>query len=271
MLFKVTTDGQITRLSMAATVSGRPLYVVHAYLVDGLLIDTGCANVARAFWEFVRENPVEQAYITHYHEDHAGNNLVLNKLGIPSYAGEMTVSKLGQEIPYRLYEKLFWGVMPRSTAVPREGHIETSRHRFEIIPAPGHSKDMAVLFEKNEGWLFSADLYVAPRKMLWRLEENLPELMRSIEKTLSYDFEALYCSHRPVLKNGKQALARKLEIMKETAGSILELHKKGLPEREITRRVLGREMWLTLFTTGDMSKINAVRSVISSHAGNDAR
>lgn len=269
MLFKVTTDGQITRISMAATVFGRPLYVVNAYLVDGLLIDTGSANAAGPFGEFVRENRVEQAYLTHYHEDHAGNNLMLNQLGIPCYASGLTTQRLSQEISYRLYEKRFWGTMPKSQAASKEGYLETPRHRFEIIAAPGHSMDMTVLLEKKEGWLFSGDLYVAPRKMLWRQEENLPELMRSIEMVLNNDFEVLYCSHKPVYKNGKQALARKLEIMRETTGRIIELYKQGLPEREITRRVLGREIWLTLLTTGDMSKINAVRSVISAYSNNE--
>lgn len=46
MLYAIN-HGPITRLHMAWTFLGRPLYTVEAYLVDGLLIDTGCPGTAR--------------------------------------------------------------------------------------------------------------------------------------------------------------------------------------------------------------------------------
>ncbi|HEY77188.1 MAG TPA: hypothetical protein G4O00_13610, partial [Thermoflexia bacterium] len=46
-MLQVVEHGPITRIHMARTLFGRPLYTVEAYLVDGLLIDAGCPGTAR--------------------------------------------------------------------------------------------------------------------------------------------------------------------------------------------------------------------------------
>jgi hypothetical protein len=45
-VLRSTEYGPITRIHLARTFLGRPLYTVEAYLVDGLLIDTGCPATA---------------------------------------------------------------------------------------------------------------------------------------------------------------------------------------------------------------------------------
>ena len=41
--------------------------------------------------------------------------------------------------------------------------LETPRFRFRVIHTPGHSADHIALYEPNRRWLFSGDLYLAPR------------------------------------------------------------------------------------------------------------
>jgi len=50
-MIKASTHNEVTRLFMGHDLDGRLLYWVSAYLVDGLLIDTGCKHTAEELYE----------------------------------------------------------------------------------------------------------------------------------------------------------------------------------------------------------------------------
>jgi hypothetical protein len=62
-------------------------------------------------------------------------------------------------------------------------------------------------------------------------------------------------------------MTRKLAYMQELRERVRELHAQGLPEREITLRVLGKENLMALFSGGDFTRRNLVRALLPGWPG----
>jgi glyoxylase-like metal-dependent hydrolase (beta-lactamase superfamily II) len=76
----------VTQIRMSREVDVKPLYWVAAYLVDGLLIDTGCSFTAGELVDYLEKCPPDLAVNTHYHEDHIGaNRRIQMRFGINIY------------------------------------------------------------------------------------------------------------------------------------------------------------------------------------------
>ena len=82
-----TSFEEITQIRMSREIGGKPVYWVAAYLVDGLLIDSGCSYTADELASFIDGREVRQVVNTHFHEDHVGGNRLLQaKFGVAIYA-----------------------------------------------------------------------------------------------------------------------------------------------------------------------------------------
>src|SRR2546426_6221524 len=78
--------------------------------------------------------------------------------------------------------RVAWGPRPPAPAVPLGEGLETSRFRFRVIHTPGHATDHVALFEPERGWLFSGDLYLAPRLRYLRADEDVYAMMDSLRR-----------------------------------------------------------------------------------------
>jgi glyoxylase-like metal-dependent hydrolase (beta-lactamase superfamily II) len=135
----------------------------------------------------------------------------------------------------------------------------------EMIPVytPGHSIDHNSYLIKNEGVLFSGDLYLGDRIKYFRSDENIGAQIDSLKKVLSYDFEVLLCGHSPKRKNGKQRIQRKLDFLQNLYGNIVSLWEKGLPEKQIFTSLNLKENYIAkTICFGDVSLFNGVKSAI---------
>jgi len=265
VMLQVLVQGEVTAVRMARTVLGRPLYPCYAFLVDGLLIDTGLSHVAGAFQAFLQEQHVEQVVITHHHEDHAGNAWVVNAWGLIPYAHPRCVDILSTGFPLQLYRRVIWGPVRPASCQPIPAQIQTGRYTFQVIHTPGHSEDMVVLLERERGWLFSSDLFLSRRLLYLQPEEDVYQIIASLERVLRYEFDVVFCSHRGRLDQGREALRSKLGHLKELEACVNDLRAKGWDERAIARLLLGREGWMTWFTGGHFSKRNLVRAFLRNH------
>lgn len=267
-MFRVDRFGPTRRLTMARSFFGRSFCHCHAYLVDGLLVDSGCPLALRPFQTFLDDEDVEQAAITHYHEDHAGNVVSLNLSGIPVYAPLQSVKKIvrgtvnqsGRPAPYEI---IVWGKSYGGETFPFPERIETEHYNFEVIPSPGHSDDMHIFYERKQGWLFSGDLFIAARRSYWRREEDPRITMETLKKILALDFDALFCGHSPLLKGGKEALKRKLAFLEEMREKAAGLDRQGMTIPQITKQLLGGEGIFTYLTLGDFSRRRLIEGLLA--------
>ena len=69
----------------------------------------------------------------------------------------------------------------------------------------------------------------------------------------------MFCAHRGPVRDGPAALRRKAEGLRTLRERVREMLARGLPEREVTRRAVGPEGFLTWFSRGRFSARNFVR------------
>ena len=91
----------------------------------------------------------------------------------------------------------------------------------------------------------------------------MKDQIESLKKILAYDFDALFCCHRPCLKNGKKHLQRKLDYLEDLYGNIRTLSRKGYSPKEIIRKLgNGSDRKVKWITMGNASFANMVRSAM---------
>ncbi len=263
-MLSISHHGPVTRLHMARTFFGRPLYTVNAYFVGGLLIDTGCPGTARPLLAWCRTQNVQQVVNTHHHEDHSGGNGLLRRvLGVPVAAPPDTLPILARFPRLPLYRRMVWGQPEDVTAEPLGAVVETEHYRFEVIPAPGHSPDHVCFFEPRQGWLFSGDLFIHERVRYIRREEDIGGILRSLREVLARKPRVLFCAHAGMVENAGEAIRRKIAYLEELARQARTLQQQGLSLEEIVRRTLGPETRMTHLTGGDFSKANLIRGLLT--------
>lgn len=256
--------GGATMFRLGFNPIGRPLMHAHFYMVGNLLIDTGFRNMRKAALGLIEGRKVETVLLTHHHEDHSGNAAMIRKRHGATVCGHpLAVEKMKK--PYRIlpYQHIMWGKTDPVKMKPLPPIIETGAFRFVPIHTPGHSRDHTVYLEENNGWLFSGDLFLGERIKFFRIDEKFADQLRSLKKILAYDFDTVFCGHRPRLAGGKKAIQNKLRFLEDTHGKIIALAEKGLSEKEIAKRMNGnRDRFVYVFTMGNACFANMVRSAM---------
>jgi glyoxylase-like metal-dependent hydrolase (beta-lactamase superfamily II) len=213
------------------------------YRVGDTLIDCGPTNQWKLLKPFFEERDIRQILITHYHEDHSGNSLNFNHFfDLKPCAHEETARQLREGYSVPLAGRIFWGRVPRAETQPLPSKIELE-DGSDVIPlhVPGHSADMQCYFIPDKGWMFTGDLYIAKVIKFMHKKESLPQQIDDIRKVLSYDFDTLFCPHRGVVENGKEAMQYKLDYLLELSANAQQLLQQGKSLKEITRELLGAE------------------------------
>ena len=255
-------DRDVTFLRLARTLAGRPLYLTGAYLVGGALLDCGPPATAPELLRALEGRRVDSLLVTHHHEDHMGAAALLGeRRGLVPRIHAAGVARLEGGFPQEAYRRLAWGRPPRVRAQALGPEERAGPFGFEVVPTPGHSPDHVCFFERERGWLFTGDLFLAERLKYLRDDEDLASLIASLEAVARLPVTRVFCAHRGPVRDGPAALRRKAERLSTLRDRVRELLAEGLPEREITRRAVGREGFLTWFSRGRFSARNFVRAV----------
>ncbi|TXT60067.1 MAG: hypothetical protein BAJALOKI2v1_140052 [Promethearchaeota archaeon] len=260
-------------------------FFTSVYIIDGLLIDTGAPASASELLDYLKslpeENEIEKCLITHIHEDHAGGAyLIQEELNIPIYASEKAVKYLKKGNEYPQYRKMTWGERLRPVdAMPVGNSIKTtsSNYKFEIYQMPGHSPDLIVPIEWNEGWVFATDAVQKKYKRIFGHNSDIQEDISLIYKSM----KKLYNDIRPMkdvkifLAGSQKTYGR--DFLKQKMNEIRDLHhkvhllcaefkKKGIQEDRISKKILkeifGRESVVGKLTYGDLSNMNLIKSLL---------
>ena len=243
--------GEVLGYNSGIGLAGPPLMTAWCYLLDGVLIDSGITHLRQAVVASVQEDKPECLLLTHHHEDHSGNAAAIRRaLGIPAFAHPLTVEKMRAPSRIRPYQHLMWGQSEPATLAVHAPVHESGQSRFRPIHTPGHSRDHTVYLEENRGYLFSGDLFLGERIKFFRADEDLGDQLASLKKALTLDFDVLFCAHRPLMQNGKQALSNKLAFLEDFSGTVQDLKRKGMRLEAVTHHLDRHEdrlvKWLTL-------------------------
>jgi len=244
---------------------GKPKMYVYSYFIDGLLIDTGHSNARKMILSHLTKLPIEQIFITHHHEDHNGNLLALqNHFKVPAYAYSLCAEIMKSPPTISFSQWLAWGnTDANKNIIPIEDIIQTPNHTFQLIPIPGHARDMVALYEATEGWLFSADLYLFDYIKFCLREESIAQQIASLKRVLALEFDLLFCSHNPKMRNAKKHLRRKLDFFENFYQTVINWHLQGYPPEQIMDKMKLKKMyWMRFISGGSLSTLNMVKSVL---------
>lgn len=264
-MIEINRFEDITQIRMSRTENGTPMYWVSAYLVDGLLIDTGCPGTTEELVEFLETQKLDLVVNTHHHEDHIGaNRLIRERLGVDIVAHERAVPMITQPPIPPPYRERVWGIPEPSKVTRVPERIRTDRFTFEVIETPGHCPGHITLVEPDRGWCFSGDLYLGEEITICGPENNVSDLLESMKKLLDVETKrlVLLTSLRTIEPEGKQALRASVEHLEELSGKAKDLHDRGLSVEAIVDELLGGESVFHRVTNGQYSSANLVRLLL---------
>jgi glyoxylase-like metal-dependent hydrolase (beta-lactamase superfamily II) len=233
-------------------------YVVSAYVIDGVLIDTAYPNAAKELLPAVEQLALRGAIVTHWHEDHAGSVAALAERGLPMHIHPLGEAALRALEPLRYYRRYTWG-RNRSLRVPLR---DFDFSPLQVIATPGHTEDHIAVWHPERRILATGDLFIGVKVRVAHDQESPRDIIASLRMAMGLEPRLLLDAHRGVVRNPLPLIAAKIDWMEETIGAITVLADEGCSEREIQRRVLGREAAVGWASRGEYSKRALVRSVL---------
>lgn len=252
-----------------------------AYLIDGLLIDSGApasVNDLKQFVESLSSNEkIDKVIITHFHEDHAGGARFLSEdRGLPVYLDKEGIDKVISGYSYPEYRQLTWGKAlepaPKVLLLDMQPIITKSgKYEFELLHLIGHAPDLVVLFEKKQQWCFSSDVILPSYQMIFNepsedLHENVEQIHASLQKIFNFtegmDHLVVYSAAYDPFLNGRELIQQKILEIEAFHKKVNELKNRGFSERKIIKDVFGGEHIVGHFTKGALSRKNFIKSLL---------
>jgi glyoxylase-like metal-dependent hydrolase (beta-lactamase superfamily II) len=256
---------EVTQIRMSREIDGKAVYWVSAYLVDGLLIDTGCLYTADELQEHLEGKGVKLAVNTHFHEDHIGANKVLmERLGIEIFAHPDSVKRIAEKIELYPYQEMVWGYPEPTEVRPVPDEIKTDNYTFQIIETPGHSAGHIALVELANGWCFSGDIFARVKPKFIRPEEDVSKMIKSMRSLIDLPCERLilFTSVGKIVEDGRRTLSDCITYMSDLAEKVTVLDGNGLTIEKIMDKIFGGEHNFAGITNNHYSTLNFVKSLL---------
>jgi endoribonuclease LACTB2 len=264
-MIEIENFEDISQIRMSREIDDKPVYWVSAYLIDGLLIDTGCLYTADELLEYLEGNNVKLAVNTHFHEDHIGaNKLLMEKLGIDIFAHPDSVKRISEKIELYPYQEMVWGYPEPAEVKPVPDEIKTDNYTFQVIETPGHSIGHIALVELSKGWCFSGDIFAREKPKFIRPEEDVSCMIKSMRTLIDQSCARLILltSVGKIVKDGRKALSDCITYMRELAEKVTALDGNGLTIEEIMDKIFGGEHNFASITNNHYSTYNFVKSLL---------
>lgn len=270
-MLRIVRHDDVRQLRFTTPYSRSMGFEVSAFEVHGVLIDSGFPDGRRDLAAWLRNNTVDGAIITHYHEDHAGNIQLLAERGVAMRIAAETLAKVQAPPTIGWYRRWCWGSQPPLT-LP----VTPFAHRaLELVHAPGHSADHHVVWDAERETVFGADLFLGVKVRLshpWP-HEDVRAQIASLRRVVALKPKRYFDAHRGLVPDAISQLSAKAVWLEDTVGEIDHLAARGVSDAEILRQALGGEdRFMAWATLGDFSRLNFVRSVrASAHGTHGAR
>ena len=249
-----------------------PGATVSAYLVDGLLIDSGPAHTAEELADFLRDKKVKAVVNTHFHEDHiAANKFLQERYEAEIFTPPLSVDKINKPVDLYPYQEEVWGYPIPSQVKPLGKRIRTENFSFEVIPTPGHDRDHVCLFEPNHRWLFSGDLYVGTRPVVCRPMDDQWQIFEDLKTIRDLNPRILFPAPGNVIIEPREKLEKVISHLEDLGRRIEALHQKGLNTAAIREQIFGEENPIAQRTQQQFSSENIVKSFLKKYLGDATR
>jgi glyoxylase-like metal-dependent hydrolase (beta-lactamase superfamily II) len=240
------------------SVGGRAVGIdVSAYVVRGIMIDSGFHRARHDVVDAVRALGVRGVIVTHYHEDHAGNAALLAARGVPMLMRADTETTLRAAPDLQVYRRVVWGAPP-ALATPL---VPFDAGELAGVHTPGHSADHQVVWDPREGTLFSGDLWLGVRARILHSAEDPYTIIESLHRAAALSPARMFDAHRGLVDTPALALRLKAEWLTETLADVERRVREGWSDRAIVRDVLGGEEMTAYVSWGDYSRRNFVKAV----------
>lgn len=257
MTLRLDQHGDVARLTMTSVGSRAVGMSVSAYVLRGVMIDTGFHRVRRELLDAVRALRVVGAVVTHWHEDHAGNAAMLAEAGVPIGMRDDTAEILRGHPRIQLYRRAVWGYPPTL----RTPVSEFGAAGLETVHTPGHSTDHQVVWDRETGTLFSGDLWLGVRARILHSSEDPYQIVESLKVVRALAPERMFDAHRGLVSDPVGAIEGRIDWLSETLAAVEREVAAGAGDSAIIKRVLGGEDRVALVSLGDYSIRNLVRAV----------
>lgn len=264
-MIEINESGEVTQIKLSRGLNGNAVYWVSAYLVDGLLIDTGSCHTSDELIAFLKTRDVKQVVNTHYHEDHiGGNKKIRDSLGIDIYAHKDSVPLIAKKPLLYPYQEIAFGYPDPSDVKIIPDVIKTDMHEFRVIETPGHCTGHVVLMDISKGWCFSGDIFAREKIKFIRPEENIGEQIKSLKMLLSISGEklVLFTAMGRVIEDGRKALADCIDNLTALEREVKKLAQNGMNAEEIMKSLFGGEHSFSQLTNGQFSTLNLIKSLL---------
>lgn len=258
-MFEVDRYNEITRIMIGSEVNGRVLSSVAAYLIDGLLIDSGCHNIRWKLVNYLATQNISLAVNTHHHVDHiGGNKVIMEELKVNVFAPIESLPIIANRQKIFSYQEELWGC-PEPCQVKALGDtIDTPHYSFQVVQTSGHSRDHTVFLLKKKGWLFTGDEFITENPNCARKNEDNEGVVKALKRMLALDPELLITSAGTIYQNGSAVLSRTIAYFEEIKERVHMMKKSGLNAQEIVLKLFGEEISLKEFTGGQFSRQNFI-------------
>lgn len=269
-MIRIQTFEEVTRFDLARTLPAGWRYWTTCYLVDGMMVDTGCAHTAPELLAALADRgPVARVVNTHTHEDHIGANgdLQARRAGLEIFAHPLALPVLAdprRKQPLQPYRRVFWGWPKPSRASPLAdgAEIETERRRFRVLYTPGHTPDHICLYEPERGWLFTGDLFVGGQERALGAGYNIWQIIASLRRVAELPASRLFPGSAQVREDPRRELNAKIAYLEDLGGRVLDLRRRGWGIAAIVRAVCGGPMRVEWITLGHFSRRRLVLSFL---------
>eukprot|EP00128_Syssomonas_multiformis_P012846 Colp12_sorted_trinity150504_noHs@16111 len=273
-----TVRGVACELVKVGLYHGKINTCVNLFKIGNTLIDTGPPNQWHHVREYLKQRPeIDRIFITHHHEDHAGNgyNIMKEFPKIKVFAPQKTVPLVNRKIKIQPYRRVVFGTPPPEgflpIAIESEKPISLEDVGMHLVPiaTPGHCEDMHCYLIPELGWVFSADLFVTRTPTTLRTDEDVHADTHSMQRVLSHSFSTLMCSHRGPVPDGHTALRDRLHFREGLKDKALRMWEKGAELGTITKKLLGAEDVLTVASGFHFSKRFYIQSLLNENHGHE--
>jgi len=262
-LLATTKYEEVTQIRLCRYPDFSPHATVSAYLVAGLLVDSGPSYTAEELTDFLKDRSLKTVVNTHYHEDHiAANALLKERYGVELLAHPLAINKINQPATLYPYQEDVWGYPIPSQVKEIGDSVGTDHFRFDVIYTPGHDRDHICLFEQKHRWLFSGDLFVGTRPKAIRPMNDIRQIIVDLKKVKGLKPRFLFPAPGKVVVEPLSVLEQSIQYLEELGQKVMELHGKGLSPAEIVNRIFGGEYELAEFTQHHFSALNLVNSYL---------